>query len=147
MPEVLEAYLRRFSVSPEEVRQSFESSATIESAREAAVSAISTPLSQAVSSALGFLLVFVAALLLIMLLTVLIDTAAKLPVLRSVNTGLGVALGALQGVVIVCFFASVLANLAPLLEIYMTTPFDANTISTTLELTYSFVLSTSTQLY
>ena len=54
MPEVLEAYLRRFSVSPEEVRQSFEAS-SLESAKDAAVSAISTPLSQAVSNALGFL--------------------------------------------------------------------------------------------
>ena len=141
MPKVLEAYLRRFSVSPEEVRQSFESSATIESAREAAVSAISTPLSQAVSSALGFLLVFVAALLLIKLLTVLLDTAAKLPVLRSVNKGLGVALGALQGVVIVCFFAGVMTHLAPFLENYMTTAFDANTISSTLVFKYFYELS------
>ena len=140
MPEVLEAYLRRFSVSPEEVRQSFEAS-SLESAKDAAVSAISTPLSQAVSNALGFLLVFVAALLLIKLLTVLLDTAAKLPLLRSVNKGLGVALGAVQGVLIVLVFAGVMTHLAPFLENYMTTAFDANTISSTLVFKYFYELS------
>ena len=140
MPEVLEAYLRRFSVSPEEVRQSFEAS-SLESAKDAAVSAISTPLSQAVSNALGFLLVFVAALLLIKLLTVLLDTAAKLPLLRSVNKGLGVALGAVQGVLIVLVFAGVITHLAPFLENYMTTAFDANTISSTLVFKYFYELS------
>ena len=140
MPEVLEAYLRRFSVSPEEVRQSFEAS-SLESAKDAAVSAISTPLSQAVSNVLGFLLVFVAALLLIKLLTVLLDTAAKLPLLRSVNKGLGVALGAVQGVLIVLVFAGVMTHLAPFLENYMTTAFDANTISSTLVFKYFYELS------
>ena len=140
MPEVLEAYLRRFSVSPEEVRQSFGAS-SLESAKDAAVSAISTPLSQAVSNALGFLLVFVAALLLIKLLTVLLDTAAKLPLLRSVNKGLGVALGAVQGVLIVLVFAGVMTHLAPFLENYMTTAFDANTISSTLVFKYFYELS------
>lgn len=140
MPEVLEAYLRRFSVSPEEVRQSFEAS-SLESAKDVAVSAISTPLSQAVSNALGFLLVFVAALLLIKLLTVLLDTAAKLPLLRSVNKGLGVALGAVQGVLIVLVFAGVMTHLAPFLENYMTTAFDANTISSTLVFKYFYELS------
>ena len=140
MPEVLEAYLRRFSVSPEEVRQSFEAS-SLESAKDAAVSAISTPLSQAVSNALGFLLVFVAALLLIKLLTVLLDTAAKLPLLRSVNKGLGVALGAVQGVLMVLVFAGVMTHLAPFLENYMTTAFDANTISSTLVFKYFYELS------
>ena len=140
MPEVLEAYLRRFSVSPEEVRQSFEAS-SLESAKDAAVSAISTPLSQAVSNVLGFLLVFVAALLLIKLLTVMLDTAAKLPLLRSVNKGLGVALGAVQGVLIVLVFAGVMTHLAPFLENYMTTAFDANTISSTLVFKYFYELS------
>ena len=140
MPEVLEAYLRRFSVSPEEVRQSFEAS-SLESAKDAAVSAISTPLSQAVSNVLGFLLVFVAALLLIKLLTVLLDTAAKLPLLRSVNKGLGVALGVVQGVLIVLVFAGVMTHLAPFLENYMTTAFDANTISSTLVFKYFYELS------
>ena len=140
MPEVLEAYLRRFSVSPEEVRQSFEAS-SLESAKDAAVSAISTPLSQAVSNALGFLLVFVAALLLIKLLTVLLDTAAKLPLLRSVNKGLGVALGAVQGVLMVLVFAGVMTHLAPFLENYMTTAVDANTIISTLVFKYFYELS------
>ena len=141
MPQVLETYLGRFSVSPEQVKQSFEASASMQSAKEAAISAISTPLTEAVSSALGFLLVFVVSLLLIKLLTMALDIVAKLPLLRTVNKGLGMALGAVQGVLIVCVFAGVVTYLAPFLENYMTSAFDANTISATLVFKYFYEIS------
>ena len=141
MPQVLETYLGRFSVSPDQVKQSFEASASMQSAKEAAISAISTPLTEAVSSALGFLLVFVVSLLLIKLLTMALDIVAKLPLLRTVNKVLGMALGAVQGVLIVCVFAGVVTYLAPFLENYMTSAFDANTISATLVFKYFYEIS------
>ena len=113
----------------------------MQSAKEAAISAISTPLTEAVSSALGFLLVFVVSLLLIKLLTMALDIVAKLPLLRTVNKGLGMALGAVQGVLIVCVFAGVVTYLAPFLENYMTSAFDANTISATLVFKYFYEIS------
>ncbi|NLT57450.1 MAG: CvpA family protein [Clostridiales bacterium] len=141
MPEVLRAFLGRFSVTGAEVQTAVTGSASAQAAQEAAVGAIAMPMAQAVSNAIGFLLVFLAAMLLIKLAAAVIDAVMKLPVLRSLNSGLGLALGALEGVIIVCLFAGVVTYLAPMLDNYLTQGFGMDTINTTLLFRHFYKLS------
>ncbi|MBQ3077949.1 MAG: CvpA family protein [Clostridia bacterium] len=137
LPPVLEEYLLRFSVSPDQVREAFEAGGAVQ---DAAVSAIADPLVGAVSSALGFLLTFFAVRILLWLLTEALDAVMRLPVLRTVNKGLGMLLGIAQGLVICCVFAAAVSVLAPYLVNYLA-GFNAETISSTLVFRFFYELS------
>lgn len=74
---------------------------------------MASPIARTISNVLSFLLVFLVLLILLKLVTKLLDKICKLPVLRTANKLLGMALGTLMGLSLAWVIASVIAALIP----------------------------------
>lgn len=95
--------LSKFGVSGASVQQSMDSaSQNLAVARENAVKAIYQPAADAISHFIAFLLIFVLVLVAVFILTKLLNGIFSLPILSGVNKMAGLAIGAFQGLLIVC---------------------------------------------
>ena len=140
MPEVLQSFLERYSVTAADV-QGAMASAIGDEARATAASAISAPLATAVSAAAGFVLVFAVAFIAIHVGTVVADAVMQLPVLKSLNGLMGMLLGIVQGAVIVMVLAGIITYLAPFLSSYIGGELSAEVIESTLIFKYFYKIT------
>lgn len=140
MPDVLREFLSRYSVTAADV-QKVIASAVGDEAKSAVTTAIATPLANAVSAAAGFVLVFVLALLVIRIATFVVDAVLKLPVLKSLNGGMGILLGILEGAIIMMILAGVVTYLAPFISSYIGRELNSEVINSTIVFKYFYQLT------
>ena len=100
--------LQRFGVDVDSLASTFRSisEGTEETVMEMAQT-ISEKVVHALSVAIAFVLVFVAAIILLSLISALINTVAKLPVLKQLNTFLGFLCGVVIAIAFVYVFSTV----------------------------------------
>jgi len=140
MPDVLREFLARYSVTAADV-QKVIASAVGDEAKAAVTTAIATPLADAVSAAAGFLLVFVLALVVIRVATFVVDAVLKLPVLKSLNGAMGIALGVIEGAIIMMVLAGVVTYLAPFISSYIGRELNSEVINSTILFKYFYQLT------
>lgn len=112
MPEALTSMLERFNVDFDAFQGTFYST---EAATEATVNEmadfIARPIAEAISAVVAFLGVFLIAIILLHIVTAVISMACELPVLKQLNSTLGLVFGTLCAV----FYAMIWSNLAILI--------------------------------
>ncbi len=99
MPDALAAIIDRFNVDLDAFKEAFSSS---ELATEATVAEMSDfiarPIADAISSVVAFLVIFVAVLIVLRIVTAVIGVVFELPVLKQLNSLLGLVFGLLCAV-------------------------------------------------
>ncbi len=80
------------------------------------VNSLASPIAEAVSSAVAFSVLFFGILIIAWILTKVLDTLAKLPVLKTMNRWLGFAMGAVEGVFVVCVLVLIFSLVLPYLQ-------------------------------
>ena len=89
LPVIVQQFIR-----PEDIKSVYgETVTTIEVSAQSFSSSVSVPLSSVISNMIGYVLVFLAAVLLLSICGKLLDFLFKLPVLKTVNSILGLLLG------------------------------------------------------
>lgn len=77
---------------------------------------IAAPVARAISNVLCFILVFILLFIALRLVAFLLDKVCKLPVLKSANTVLGIALGLVLGLLFAWLLSAVIAGVWPALS-------------------------------
>ncbi|MBC8535460.1 CvpA family protein [Feifania hominis] len=145
MPEVFQNFLNKFSVNAEALKQSVLGAPESE-VRQTVVSAVADPMATAVSNLIAFVILFLGSLLLINLLTRALDLVCHLPILHSVNKLLGLALGAVNALLVLFVLCSLLTYFMPFIQNYFGVESGIDSISKTLVFKYIYVMNPFTGL-
>jgi uncharacterized membrane protein required for colicin V production len=133
-------FIAKFGADYDGIKQTFSQKA--EEAGEGLVNGITekivNPVSYAVSYALCFIVIFILALIIVWIVKKALDLTAKLPVLKTANSALGLVFGILTGVLIVWVLSAAVKLCLPYLHIMQPEifPEDLFEKSIVLKLTY-----------
>lgn len=112
LPKTVSDLLERYNVTPEAVLESVAPSQSQgEAALESVSRAIADPVVTMISTALAFLLIFFVTCFVLWIVTAIINSAFKLPVLRTANTVMGFVFGVCSAVLVIVAYSSVMSAL------------------------------------
>ena len=104
----------------DDLKEWYESSpASLEDKEEMLAERISNPIIDITASLLAVIVIFLGAQLVLLIVAIILDKVASLPILRTANKSLGLALGiilALFRVFLFCFIVDLLINNAPFID-------------------------------
>ncbi len=99
---------------------------------------MASPLARTISNILGFALIFIVLILILGVLTILLDKVCKLPVLKTANTLLGIASGAVLGLLFAWLIAAVIGGALPHLSAAYPEAFDPMTLENSIVLKWLY---------
>ncbi len=131
-PEALENIVKQFGGDLDEIIDYYNNALANASDQEALsqmASKIATPTANALSSVLATIIIFVAAMLLLKFITWLLDLIFRLPVLKKLNSFLGLLFGIGSAIVISWVVANIAIGLITALETIDSEMFNRSVIS------------------
>lgn len=112
LPKPVSDLLARYNVTSETISECVSSAKDGgEAALESVSRAIADPVVTMISTAAAFILIFAVSCLALWIVTAVINSAFKLPVLRTANTVMGFAFGVCSAVLVLFAYSSVMAAL------------------------------------
>lgn len=116
LPQVVQDFIKGQGVDVEEVVEAFAGGANLEEATASAIETIYTPIASIASGVAGFVLLFLGVVIAARLLGLIAGALFDLPVLRTLNGGMGLLLGVVEGALFAFVFVFVISLLFPYLE-------------------------------
>lgn len=117
--DALRALLEKLGADYDEIKESISKRANDgeQALKEGITEKAAKPVSYAISYAICFVVLFLVSLLLLWILRHVLDLAAKLPVIKTANKILGLAVGAVLGILIVWVLSAMLKLGLPYLSV------------------------------
>lgn len=117
MPDALTAIVERFNVDLDAFREAFSSPAIATESTVAEMSDfIARPIAEAISAVAAFLIIFAAVLIVLHIVTAVIGAVFELPVLKQLNSVLGLVFGLLCAVLYAMVWSTLAVSLVDALH-------------------------------
>lgn len=133
-PEAFRKIISSLGVNFDSLKDKFSGAISSGSAslKEDVVDYIASPIAQVISDVLAFLLLFIVSLIILSIACSLLDLVCKLPVLKQLNSFLGILFGIVTGFLTVWAISTGLSYLLPVLSRLYPEQIRANVIDNTL---------------